>query len=96
MGVDIAWPPTFSSVYATPLLQHQTQLGLNPALITVAKTVGVDGHRCEQLVTQPRHDRPVRTRDLLIASPALRQPPRVLVLRVTSTQMDALASVAPA
>ena len=75
MGVDIAWPPTFSLVCATPLLQHQTQLGLNPALITVAKTVGVAGHRCEQLggvVTQPRHDRPVRTRDLLIASPASR------------------------
>jgi len=56
MGVDKAWPPTFSLVYATPLLQHQAQFGLNPALITVAKTVGVDGHRCEQLATTARSE----------------------------------------
>ena len=31
-GVDIAWPPTFSFDYTTPLLQYQAQLGLNPAL----------------------------------------------------------------
>ena len=32
--VDIAWPPTFSLVYATPLLQHQARFGLNRALAT--------------------------------------------------------------
>jgi len=32
--VDIASPPpTFRLVYATPLLQHQDQFGLNPALL---------------------------------------------------------------
>ena len=32
-GRGSTWPgPTFSSVYATPLLQHQAQLGLNPDL----------------------------------------------------------------
>ena len=30
--VDIARPGFFSLVYATPLLQHQAQLGPNPAL----------------------------------------------------------------
>jgi len=38
-GVDIAWP-TFSLVYATPLLQHQVQSGLNPTLIMSADIVG--------------------------------------------------------
>ena len=37
MGVDIAWPPTFSLVYATPLLQHQARFGLNPALAVRGK-----------------------------------------------------------
>ena len=33
-GVDIA-QPDLSLVYATPLLQHQAQLGLNPALVGI-------------------------------------------------------------
>jgi len=31
-GVDIAWLDLFSLGYATPLLQHQARLGLNPAV----------------------------------------------------------------
>ena len=41
MGVDIAWPDLFSLVYATPLLQHQAQLGLNPAPNFCRETVRV-------------------------------------------------------
>jgi len=33
--LDIAWPDLFS-VYATPLLQHQAQNGLNPAVQTTS------------------------------------------------------------
>jgi len=37
-GVDIAGP-TFSLVYATLLLQHEAQFGLNPALI-ISRPIG--------------------------------------------------------
>jgi len=36
--VDIAWPD-LSLVYATPLLQHQAQFGLNAALLIIARAV---------------------------------------------------------